>query len=199
MHRRPVRSRGRVVSILTGPDSVTRTARVPSSRAMSIPILRFGWTRRRAEHVQPLAVQRHPRPVAPDPFQAGIDRTNQIVLRLVDPDTVGLGLQTAARRCAGSGSCTAIPARIESSVLTASTCPCCSATRQSSQFGTASKRCRRRDPGDGGQRRGVHLRAHPFARQVVRAPAPANPSAPAAADALRSTRWRRRSARHVRR
>ena len=93
MSRRPVRSRGRVASTLTGSDSVTRTARVPSSRAMSIAILRFWRTRRRAEHGEPLPVKRQPRPVTSDPFQAGIDRAYQIVLRLVDPDTVRFGLQ----------------------------------------------------------------------------------------------------------
>src|SRR4029079_12302392 len=92
--RRPVRSRGRVASTLTGSDSVTRTARVPSSRAMSIAILPFWRTWRRAEHGEPLPVKRQPRPVASDPFQAGIDRAYQIVLRLVDPDTVRFGLQT---------------------------------------------------------------------------------------------------------
>src|SRR5262249_3410040 len=92
LRRRPVRSRGRVLSTLTGPDSVTRTARVPSSRAMSIPILRFGGTRRGAERGEPPPIQRLPRPVASNPLQAGIDRSDKIVLRLVDFDNVPLRL-----------------------------------------------------------------------------------------------------------
>src|SRR6478735_9475093 len=167
MRRTPFRIRGRVGSTLLGADSVTRTARVPSSPAMSIPIVRFWWTRCRPQHREPLLVKRPPRPVDSDAFQAGIDCANQVVLCLVDADPVRLGLQTwsddvqvrilysqsGEDRVVGAG-------RVRLPLL--------QGHQAVVPILNGQQGCRRRDPRYGGQRRGVHLSANPLAGQVGR-------------------------------
>ena len=53
-------------------------------------------------------------------------------------------------------------------MLAASACPCCKRDQAVVPILNGEQGCRRRDPGDGGQRRGVHLSADPFAGQVGR-------------------------------